>query len=232
VEFISKPLFGKDIFTALDNLEAALAGRFSVSERCGLHIHLDVTGLSVRELINLTVIVVLLEDSLFRYVSPERRENIYCLPLHVTEDIVLWYNNIKYEDNTDVLHNAISSTNKYSAFNILPILKQGSVEFRHHHGTASKEDIINWIGIIQSMLLLAIERDATSIINLPYYEMVDAVFSNNKLLYDVCDKAFPIPTDSWLMAKDLLNFRNIDARYNSMTSVYGDPSVVTYQGDV
>ena len=82
MEYISKPMFGEDAVDALTELEEGLTGRgYEITPRCGLHVHLDVSGASVGELLSTLVGFALVENAIYKYVGVERRDNIYCLPI-------------------------------------------------------------------------------------------------------------------------------------------------------
>lgn len=129
-----------------------------VSERCSVHVHLDVRDFNDKELTNLTFIYMLFERVLFHHINPTRAKNNYCRPLtDSTFKQTLWKllsYSTRDDDSkslSDIFYIVKAECDKYSAFNVLPIAKYGSVEFRHHHGTLDMSEIKEWINIILAL---------------------------------------------------------------------------------
>lgn len=120
-----------------------------VSKRCSVHVHLDVRDMNEEELVNFILIYILVERLLFIYINPERKKNNYCKPLtdsafkHIIAEL-----KDRPGDIDMLLWTIRHSCDKYSALNILPVIKYGSAEFRHHHGTIDILSLKNWINII------------------------------------------------------------------------------------
>ena len=138
-------LWGEDITIALDLMKEFLSlnkegGYVEVSERCSIHVHVDVRDLLINELRNFLLVATAVEPLLFK-VSGNRRGNIYCIP---ASD---FYNGNKHiqmiaeskEDKCNILDTA-----KYSSMNTSALHKYGSIEFRHHEGTDDVNRIKNW----------------------------------------------------------------------------------------
>jgi len=150
IEFISCKIWGEDINEALDQLNYAIKQSGNVpdfSERTSLHIHLDVRNLTNIELYNLVVLVLIFEKMLVRYCGSSREENVFCLPFYVAGTVLPNISDISGE-SPEQIFGALRGGTKYNGFNILPVTTQGSVEFRYHPGTLSKERIKEWINII------------------------------------------------------------------------------------
>jgi hypothetical protein len=195
-EFIfDGPLKGANITAALDVLSDFLdkyrknGKPVQVSERCSVHIHLDVREIEEPQLINLILIYMFFERLLFHYINPTRSKNNYCRPL---TDSVFKYtlNKLKSQNSSGYSLSSIiqfvkMECDKYSALNILPITKYGSVEFRHHHGTTNMSDVKDWINIILSIKIASRLTSIDQIIKL--YEdsgsksVVQHVFDNTPL---------------------------------------------------
>lgn len=159
IEFISSPVWGEDINRALDNLQLLVTqsgNEPDFSERTSVHIHLDVRNLDTLQLFNLLVLVMIFERTLVRYCGGVREENVFCLPFYKAEAAVSTLANLA-DENVDFLR-VLDSTFKYNGFNIRPIARQGSVEFRYHYGTMDKNRIKEWINIIYCL-----KREATKI---------------------------------------------------------------------
>jgi hypothetical protein len=162
-EFVfSGPLVGANITAALSSMTAFLSAfranrkPAKITDRCSVHVHLDVRDLDDKELCNLILLYILVERVLFFFINPERIKNNYCRPLtdsafkYVYRDIMTRTSGLdRSEDRVDAVISAIhSSADKYSALNILPVVKYGSVEFRHHKGTTDMDAVLKWINVI------------------------------------------------------------------------------------
>jgi hypothetical protein len=177
--------------------------------------------------LSFTCAYLLAEDALFKYVGEYRKHSIFCLPLTNTEGLSKYYAALKNGDRSSV-YNAIECTHKYNAFNVLPVLRQGSVEFRHHPGTLDVEKIKKWINIIQQLRLVGKTTEATALVNAPYYQLAGMVFG--KFKDELCPSG-DIDVDGWLMAKDMLNYSDLEALRGRLLSVYADESVINYKGN-
>lgn len=152
VELVSDVVCGADILTALDSAEKWLtAANATFSDRCSVHIHLDVRHLDVEELVYFLAMYAIFEKFFFMQSGDETREfNNHCRP--VCSSIHLGYLlQGLLSSNTAQIKRSFGGWPKYSAFNLHPVVDQGSIEIRHHVGTGSKEEIIRWINLIFSL---------------------------------------------------------------------------------
>jgi len=106
------------------------------SERCSVHVHVDVRFLTRKQLRSLLILYTIFEKLFFAVSSPHRENNIFCIPLRSS---LLTISGT--EDPCEVVGNA----EKYSAFNLKTIKEFGTVEFRHHEGTANPDRLFRWI---------------------------------------------------------------------------------------
>jgi len=152
VELVSTILRGEDISIALTNAEEFVKKNGLIfNDRCSVHIHLDVRALDTEELVFLLSMYTLFEDFFFiKGGSKDRALNNHCRPICSSTSL---YPNIKdlFSQSREEVHSALSNWSKYTALNLAPVLTQGSIEFRHHVGTGSKEEILQWINIIFSV---------------------------------------------------------------------------------
>jgi len=154
IELVSDVIRGKDIISALDTAqEFCKKNKLMFSDRCSVHIHLDVRHLDTTELIFLVCMYTLFEKFLFLQCGdPDREYNNHCRPIQSSaalHDII----RALFSSEHTIVHRGLNAWPKYSAFNLKPIITQGSIEFRHHVGTANKEEILRWINIIFSLAL-------------------------------------------------------------------------------
>lgn len=156
-EFISRPL---PLGTLLPELgEFFRKTKFSAanySDRCSIHVHTNVTDFTQDMLASLAMVYSVVEDVLFQYinyhdaVTPDgysRDTNLYCIPWSQCR---MNYRLIEkmFQTNQKPFHR----WQKYTALNLLPITTQGTVEWRHMHGTADMGKITTWLNIIASIM--------------------------------------------------------------------------------
>jgi hypothetical protein len=223
IEFVSKPLFGKDIELALATLNEVLEdASYVFSSRTGLHIHIDVSGMSVNNLLSHSVGYALLEPALYKYVGEERRQNIYCLPIQSTANLLPYFNLIKYGRTNSDIATAISAMCKYSGFNLRPIMEQGSVEYRHHTSTIDPEEIIRWINIIMKIRKASEDYLATDLAAMDLAELQEVLVGEG---LDYTRKEYEA---GYILAKDILNFTHLKDGWDSVQDLVPDYSRINF----
>lgn len=195
-EFIFKgPMVGANITSALDEMDTFLKvyrrnGKpVKVTDRCSVHVHLDVRDLNESQLNNLILIYLSVERVIFQYINPLRLKNNYCRPLsdssfkYTLNDML---SQAKDKNLSSLCHVVKRDCDKYSALNVLPITKFGSIEFRHHHGTTNVSDIKDWINIILSLKVISRSLSIDNILdlynNIGPLELLSTVFANTKII--------------------------------------------------
>lgn len=146
LEFTSIPLRSNQVEHALDYLIKQITSTNVpvFSNRCSVHVHLNVRDFTINQLINLVIIYSLFEKHFFHIAGTKRESNIFCVPLYKTEPSFKLSN----------IRSALSSWHKYNALNLgttigsnnLPAY--GTVEFRHLYGTLDKNILMDWINQI------------------------------------------------------------------------------------
>lgn len=125
------------------------------SERCSVHVHTNVTDLTLDQLRTLVFVYVVFEKVLFSFIGNERDKNIFCVPLYDTTMLQQLL-------NKDFFNHKMAKWEKYTALNFLPIFKspvnengQGSIEWRHMAGTCDEQYILLWCNLIGKMFAYA-----------------------------------------------------------------------------
>lgn len=138
-EFVSVPLKDDQVLCAIEELTKIYKNnpKSTFSHRCSIHVHMDVTKLTVGQLRTLIATYICVEDLMFSLVSPSRQGNSYCYPL--SDTACTW---------EDFQPGEISEKYKYCALNPHHLRDFGTLEFRHHGGTKQKVELINWIETI------------------------------------------------------------------------------------
>lgn len=163
-EFIfSAPHKGANITAALNALQDFInVYRYNdkpiqISDRCSVHVHLDVRDLDNKELSNFILIYTLVERVMFLIIDESRVKNNYCKPLtnssfkYILCDLLKKQGIDEYDSIDRFVRAVRENCNKYSALNILPIATYGSIEFRHHQGTTDMSAIKRWINVILAL---------------------------------------------------------------------------------
>lgn len=156
IEFISRIIPAKDAPGAISSLlGTTLTDSCCFSPRTSIHVHLDMSNQELGSSIDLALLYTCFEPLFYRFVGRGRMNNIYCVPIFKTRLI-------------DQLcrasaHTKISRWTKYTGLNLLPITKQGTVEFRHMHGTFDVRKVAIWIRLITKLRDYVIAQDSKSI---------------------------------------------------------------------
>lgn len=119
-----------------------------LSKRCSTHVHMNVRDMTKEEIINMLLLYMVFERSLYR-ISGDRWTNNFCIPVQECWGTVS--SALKQWDNFSYW-----KWNKYIGLNLSPIWGGessmiGTVEFRHLHGTVDVEEIIQWCNLITSL---------------------------------------------------------------------------------
>lgn len=119
-----------------------------ITERCGIHVHVNVQDLEVKEMWNFVTLYYLYEEMLVRYCGKEREGSLFCLRAKDTDWIVDYLIQAATVDprrmarlfNTDML--------RYSALNFKALYQYGSLEFRSMRGSDDFHVIKPWYTIL------------------------------------------------------------------------------------
>jgi len=187
IEAITKPIAIKHV----EPLLTAFYKKFSInegnySERCSTHVHFNVEPLTFEEVGTVCLIYQTVENLLFHYVGNERQNNIFCVPWNqsnITYNIV---SRIELGESNEVFRR----WQKYSALNLIPITTQGTIEFRHLHGTCDVSLIVHWIYLIAKIfeyaqkVPLAVAQQSIMNMNTVsnYHEWLSMVFGKYAVL--------------------------------------------------
>lgn len=149
MEFVTIPLQLKYLEVELKRLFDNFKNKPPlISSRCSVHVHVNVRDMTPEQIINMTLLYMVFERSLFR-ISGDRHLSNFCVPLYSCHEMV-------ERLFLDALDMVSWKWYKYSALNLSPIwggesTKIGTVEFRHMHGSTDVEEIVNWCNIITSI---------------------------------------------------------------------------------
>ena len=153
VEFVTDKLFGHDLICALDELSDLLKNtKHNISDRCGIHIHIDVRDLSPEEYERFVLDYIIFERILFRYCGVNRQENLYCMPFCKSDSFKHIMSDISHCIKTkQKFITFVSNFERYSALNLSATSKYGSLEFRQLPTTNDMSRVLEWINIIMCL---------------------------------------------------------------------------------
>jgi hypothetical protein len=155
VEYILKAPTARGMETrlALEEWDSKVRRQYplkSDSYSTSVHVHLNFLNNTWRQMINFLVTYYLLENLLIRFSGPDRRSNLFCLPICDAEGeleaifslvrILGTYQYRKIAFNPELY--------KYSAMNICNISKLGTLESRSMRGVTDIKIISQWIDML------------------------------------------------------------------------------------
>jgi hypothetical protein len=154
---LSRPQSEEDSFILLDRLQAHLTKHLSIlrpSDRCGVHIHVNVQDMLTEDVIKFAILYLVLEDLMVEWCGEDREGNLFCLRAQDAEYIVKCLLEAKKKGTfTKIAGQDI----RYASMNITSLMKYGSLEFRAMRTPKDFNRIKTWI-----KMLLAIKRAATT----------------------------------------------------------------------
>lgn len=115
------------------------------SERTSIHIHINCLDVSEHLVKNIVLWYALYESVFFKFCDPAREHNIHCVCLHQTNLPAHYRRTLK---------DMFKQWSKYTALNMLPLAKYGTLEFRHLQGTNDVEVFSQWLKIIENLFSL------------------------------------------------------------------------------
>lgn len=169
-EFVSQPIKGNQIPFALEVLFTGLKKDrstigYEFSDRTSIHVHVNYRNDTLETLANTLLIYLTVEKLLYEFVGGNRSKNIFCVPLYDSNSVegyALLFKALQGDANAicDVLKTYFS---KYSGLNLLPLLKYGTIEYRHLVGTDDRQKIMSWINLILKIKTYASKMDFQSL---------------------------------------------------------------------
>ena len=156
MEFISRPLDRGVLLNSFRNLHASIQlyePEQAFSPRTSTHVHVNCRTLTTEQTRQLVLFYALFEDFFFAMVNKDRRGNIHCVPLTETFLPSIY----KYD-----LTRYIKSWHKYTALNVLPLGKQGSIEFRHLQGTKDDQLLGEWLMTLDNLWYICQREELTA----------------------------------------------------------------------
>lgn len=163
MEVCTPPRWGKELEDMLHAIQPALRDSgFAARKTCGLHVHLNAKGYSRRQIKKVTRLYALFEEYLYRMLPESRRTGSYSKPLapqYTYESLGArgGLDELFYKTKDQLKMKSMKAQhrgmNRYLGLNIHSYFFRGTLEFRHHNGTIQASKMINWIRIIQNLMV-------------------------------------------------------------------------------
>jgi hypothetical protein len=116
------------------------------SHRTGVHVHINVQQLTVKELYQFITLYLCIEELMVRWAGPKRVGNLFCLRASDAEGLVNLLSNALSSGNLQELH---SDRVRYASLNVKAIQDYGSLEFRAlRGGLITPQEIATWVTMI------------------------------------------------------------------------------------
>lgn len=163
VELISNVVWGRDLGEALDEAFAVI-NENNVTWRCGLHVHVDVRDKNVRELHSICSMYATLERAMFLIEGNDRHTSRFCVPWYSQPAFIASVAAACIKDDVRNMDRGAKQMGKYSALNLMPISRQGSVEFRQALMDHNKRKVTEWILLCQAIVEHAGTHKSTDIL--------------------------------------------------------------------
>jgi putative amidoligase enzyme len=151
-EFKTKPIPLSCVAPALTQLFLGLNRTIDFSIRTSIHVHQDVRGMSLGQLLTLIFGYIVVENLLFKFAGSNRKNSIYCVPIGETEIVTNLASMNGFISN---IRHMPGSWHKYTALNVAPIATFGTVEYRHMPGTDNVSKILIWIDLLSRLKVWA-----------------------------------------------------------------------------
>lgn len=182
-EFISRAASYEDMRRMIPSL-FLLIKKYSpnadFSWRTSIHVHMNVRDLTATQLMDMIILYLIFENSLFQYASASRKQSIFCVPLLESKGVLrkilsLW--DAAHKNKGPSFRSSIIDLQtvweKYGSLGIFQLRNYGTLEFRHFPGTWDVKKILGWLGLIQQLKNCA--REIT------HEELVQTILTINTL---------------------------------------------------
>lgn len=151
-----------------------------VNKSCGLHVHVDVRGVDILSLKRIIMTYMAVEEDVFSMLAPSRSNNGFCRKMkpngwaerfHLNEETTAqqFQNYLetalygRADPSNDYYKRAKGNSYRYNGLNIHSYFFRGTLEFRHHHGTANAVKIIAWARICESIIEFGLKNSEVNI---------------------------------------------------------------------
>ena len=230
---LRKPVNYNLVSDALEEFKTSLSSRlFLSSAYTSVHIHMNISRMTLSETASLYTAYCLFEEVLNKYCGPTRDGNLFCLKNSIADRSVNTFKSIykgldkSPSEGINSLFSLNESGLKYAACNVYTLAKFQSLEIRTHAGTTDIVEIQRWIDILEHMKTFALQFKSNEIIKYFHQEknkttIMRAVFGDlsNYLITDSLDRDLTIGLFYALqVAKSVTDWKTLDNRCIELSS--------------
>lgn len=177
---LRQPLSGVDLLASLNSLKIFLKGKEPIfTARTSLHVHIDVSSLTIQQLLSFITLYVTFEKVLMNYMEASRSNNHFCMDMGIGgANIRVLRDLMKGEKSVEeiLMHTTRSDEFKYSGCNLASIGKYGSLEFRAHQGISKRPQMLRWINLLLSLRTYALTHTPAEILGFKQDNSEDGLF--------------------------------------------------------
>jgi hypothetical protein len=155
------------------------------SYRAGIHTHINVQKLTIKQLMNFVALFLIMEECLVDYCAPSRRGNHFCLRAKDAEYFIQLLWRTCEEGNLKLLH---TDDIRYSAMNLKSLFDYGSVEFRSLESTQDYEKIALWAEMLYNLREQAVKFSSPDKV----MEAISGAGDYKNFVQEIMNKWFPI----------------------------------------
>lgn len=154
-EFVFNGAFeGEEIIQAFTFFEQFFDKRGlkpATSARTSTHIHIDVSKMTARQLLNMFTLYAVIEPSLFRSYAPKREGNHFCVAMYECDFVRSRIQ--KLNEGIAEFCASINSdrSTRYSAVNLNSIPTIRTVEFRNFYAATTSQELLEYANIVLAL---------------------------------------------------------------------------------
>lgn len=152
----------KKVVSELNELLEKSGAKVDDSPRCGLHIHVNVQDLDMKQLCSFIVLYMCFEEVLVKWCGPTRLGNLFCLRVSDASGVIDVLTKFMRGNELRCL---ATDRIRYGSMNPSSITKHGSLEFRAMRGTTDEPTIISWVGMLLALKDYAIKHSPDELIS-------------------------------------------------------------------
>lgn len=193
VEYIvKKPLSYKGALSAIDEFAENTKGIPFIENAPGtsVHVHINMQDEEILTIFTYITVWTLFENLLIEFCGENRRTNLFALPTRVCEGNLSIYTQIvdNYLNRTKAFYLSEHHA-KYSALNVAPLNKLGSIEIRSMRGTTDPDILKKWVTILNDILIYSRGKKPSEVLreyrSLGPSGMIERVFSDKSFLSSI-----------------------------------------------
>lgn len=123
---------------------------FNHSPRAGIHVHINVCDLSLKEVMTMVCAYIIIEELLINFCDKSRNGNHFCLTTYDASYLLNLFRQACMMEEVRLLN---TDAVRYAALNITSLFKYGSVEFRALESTNDFNKVNTWVQMLYKLKL-------------------------------------------------------------------------------